>query len=109
MKLRIRLNRRHSTPTSSDQPGPSPLRRLGAFLLALTYRREPARQICPECGVDFIPLLTDDRCPICGWRAVQAGRRVRSRSLRVRQATGLGLVWFLGFIAFALVAHALYG
>jgi len=79
------------------------------MLLALLYRREPARQICPDCAVDFIPVLTNEHCPICGWRPVEAAHVPRPRRVGLRQATGLGLVWFLGLVAFALIAHALYG
>ena len=81
---------------------------IGVLLISLLYRRQPAHQVCPECAVGFVPALTDDHCPICGWRAPGTGLRPRTRLYRVRQATGLGMVWFLGLVAFALVAHALY-
>ena len=85
------------------------LRRLALALLGLIWARPAARQICPECAVDFVPNLTQARCPICGWLAVDPGAAPRQRVLGARKATGLGLAWFLGALAFALLAHALYG
>ncbi len=74
---------------------------------AALWEREPARQVCPECQVDFAPALTEQRCPVCGWAAEP--ERVPAVPRRgVREAAGLGLAWFLALLAFALLAHALY-
>lgn len=85
------------------------LRQLAVGALGLIWERPAARQICPECAVDFVPSLTQARCPICGWLAVDPSAAPRQRILGARKATGLGLAWFLGALAFALLAHALYG
>ena len=84
------------------------LRTLLLAALGLVWERPATRQVCPECAVDFVPALTDARCPICGWLAVEPSAAPRPRPIGVRKATGLGLAWFLGALAFALLAHALY-
>lgn len=76
--------------------------------VATLLRREPPRQVCPECAVDFRPALTDARCPICGWLAVDPARAPRPRPVAGRAVAGLGAAWFVGVVVFALVAHALY-
>ena len=86
----------------------SGVRHLLVAALGLVWERPATRQVCPECAVDFVPPLTDARCPICGWLAVDPSAAPRPRVLGVRKATGLGLAWFLGALAFALLAHALY-
>jgi rubredoxin len=75
------------------------------------WEHEPVRQVCPECQVDFAPSLTAQRCPVCGWQAPEATSRRRppAPARGVREAAGLGLAWFVGALAFALLAHALYG
>jgi hypothetical protein len=75
------------------------------------WQREPARQVCPECQVDFAPALTGRSCPVCGWQAPSAGTTPAVLALPrrgVREAAGVGLAWFLALLAFALLAHALY-
>jgi hypothetical protein len=81
---------------------------LGQTGLGLVLQRDPAHAICPECDVDFVPALTDARCPICGWLAVEPSEAPRRHGLHARQATGLGAAWFVGIVVFALLAHALY-
>jgi hypothetical protein len=76
--------------------------------IGLLVQRDPAHVICPECDVDFVPALTEARCPICGWLAVDPSEAPRRRGLQTRQATGLGAAWFVGIVVFALLAHALY-
>lgn len=83
------------------------MRRAMSRASAVILRREPAHQACPECAVDFIPALTDARCPICGWLAVAVADAPVPRA-RSRAAAGLGAAWFVGIVAFALLAHALY-
>lgn len=84
------------------------IRRLAAAALHLVVRSEPAHQVCPNCNVDFVPALTDFRCPIDGWLAVPPGEAPAPR-VPHRGTAGLGLAWFVGVVAFALLAHALYG
>ena len=84
------------------------VRRLLVAALGLVWERPAARQICPECAVDFVPALTQARCPICDWLAVDPDLAPKTRIVGARKATGLGLAWFLGALAFALLAHALY-
>jgi hypothetical protein len=81
--------------------------RLYRGLLNLLYLRRPPAQVCLECSVDYVPELTEGRCPICGTRTEadpQALRRSRRRAL-----AGLALVWLVAVIIFLLLVHALYG
>ncbi len=74
------------------------------------WEHEPTRQVCPECQVDFAPALTGHRCPVCAWQAPDTPAKHAGKPMRaVRDAAGLGLAWFVGALAFALLAHALYG
>lgn len=83
------------------------LRRAGTRALGAVWYREPPHQVCPECSVDFVPGLTDRRCPICGWLAdAQTPRPPRTAA--PRGAVGLGAAWFVGLLVFLLIAHALY-
>jgi hypothetical protein len=81
--------------------------RLFRGMVGLISDRPRPRRVCHDCSVDYIPDLTEDRCPICGARAVEtvlAIRRTRRRDL-----AGLGLVWLVGLVVFLLLVHALYG
>ena len=71
-------------------------------------RTDPTHCICPECAVDFVPELTNSRCPICGWLAVEKPPVLRADPAERRLMTGLGFAWFAGAVIFALVAHFLY-
>jgi hypothetical protein len=88
------------------QPEP-PLNRLGRGILGLLYDRPLPRRVCHDCQVDYVPELTDGRCPICGTPAGEIAPLAR-RSRR-RDLAGLGLVWLVGLIVFLLLVHALYG
>jgi len=84
------------------------LRGGGRALFNAIIRREPAHCVCPECKVDFVPELTESRCPICGWLAVERPKLVQRRPAERRLTAGLGFAWFAGAVIFALVAHFLY-
>jgi rubredoxin len=85
------------------------LRRTLDAVYGALWHREPSRQVCPECKVDFAPALTDHRCPVCGWVAAPDPAAIPAMpARRVREAAGLGLAWFVAIVAFALLAHALY-
>jgi hypothetical protein len=64
------------------------------------------REACPACAVDFVPRLTDGRCPICGWIVLE-GAPLPRRTGHPRLAR-VGLVWVLGIVVFLVLAHALY-
>lgn len=83
-------------------------RRGGRVAVDAIVRREPTHCVCPECTVDFVPELTESRCPICGWLAVERPRVVQRRPAERRLTAGLGFAWFAGAVIFALVAHFLY-
>ncbi|HEY2702463.1 MAG TPA: hypothetical protein VGL20_02125 [Candidatus Dormibacteraeota bacterium] len=87
--------------------GEPPWVRLYAALMNLLYLRPAAARVCHDCQVDYVPDLTDGRCPICGTPSGEAAPPVR-RSRR-RDLAGLGLVWLVGVIVFLLLVHALYG
>jgi hypothetical protein len=81
-------------------------RDLRRHLVRFVVTREPQRQACPACELDFAPGLTGGACPICGNAAVPAG------SEAPRTADLLGTIerasWAVGSIIFVLVAYALY-
>jgi rubredoxin len=84
-------------------------RRAGGVLHRLLWERQPSRQVCPDCQVDFAPSLTAMRCPVCGWLAVAPDTKVAAPPRRaVRELAGVGAAWFIAAVAFALLAHALY-
>jgi len=83
-------------------------RRGGRIAVDAIVRREPTHCVCPECAVDFVPDLTESRCPICGWLAVERPRVLQRRPPQSRLTAGLGFAWFAGAVIFALVAHFLY-
>jgi len=83
-------------------------RRGGRIAVDAIVRREPTHCVCPECAVDFVPELTESRCPICGWLAVDRPRVLQRPAPRRRLTAGLGFAWFDGAVIFALVAHFLY-
>ncbi|HEX3604769.1 MAG TPA: hypothetical protein VH134_02515 [Candidatus Dormibacteraeota bacterium] len=92
----------------SRQRRPEPLHsRLYRSLLNLLYLRQPPATVCHDCQVDYVPELTDNRCPICGTLVGEAPVAVR-RSRR-RDLAGVGLCWVVGIIVFLLLVHALYG
>jgi hypothetical protein len=83
------------------------LRSAGHAIQHALWAREPSRQACPECSVDFAPSLTDERCPVCGWLAAPEAAAAPPRR-NVRDLAGVGVAWFVAIVAFALLAHALY-
>ena len=84
------------------------LARIGAVTKRALIRIDPTHCVCPACAVDFVPELTDSRCPICGWLAVEKPPVLRQDPAERRLVTGLGFAWFAGAVIFALVAHFLY-
>ncbi len=87
--------------------GEAPWVRLSAALMNLLYFRPAPARVCHDCEVDYVPDLTDGRCPICGTPA--AGPAPLVRRSRRRDLAGLGLVWLVGVVVFLLLVHALYG
>jgi rubredoxin len=83
------------------------LHRAGDALHRAIWEREPVRQVCPDCQVDFAPSLTAMRCPVCGWVAESATVKAPPRRAG-RELAGVGVAWFIAVLAFALLAHALY-
>ena len=87
--------------------GESMWARLHRALMTLLYLRQPPARVCHDCQVDYVPELTDGRCPICGTPA--GATAPLARRSRRRDLAGLGLVWLVGLIVFLLLVHALYG
>jgi hypothetical protein len=87
--------------------GEPPRVRLYAALMNLLYPSPAPARECHDCQVDYVPQLTDGRCPICGTPEGTAAAPVR-RSQR-RDLAGLGLAWLVGLVVFLLLVHALYG